>query len=175
MNPLAALIVPEWKYGSVIFVFAATAFGMAWSYYEATLKEKGPDRDRLLDLLARGGGPRALYINQMTVLLDRVDRLLGDVGQGQIRVARVLGLHKISPCWTGRSFDTCAMLAFIYPLAGLTATWLLAGEVGPVGDLIGFRTQPNPWVRLIAAVATGTSLYSVVHVFREISLLWLVG
>lgn len=142
-------------------MIAALAFGFAWSYYEAVLKQKGPDRVRLLDRLAKGGGPRAFYIDQMTALLDRVDSMLGDAGQGQRRVARLLGLNKAQPCWTGNSFDACAKLAVAYPFASLFATWLLAGDVGPIGALLRLSSQPDWRVRLVAGAGAAGSFFYV--------------
>jgi hypothetical protein len=75
MNPLASLLGQQWAYGALVFVLAATVFGFAWQYYEAVLKENVPDRDKLVDRLAKGGGPRAFYISQMSAMLDRVDGL----------------------------------------------------------------------------------------------------
>ena len=163
MNPIAALLAAQSVYLALVFVLAAIVFGFAWNYYEAVLKDGGRDRDRLLDRLARGGGPRIFYIDLMTALLDRVDALLGDAGQGQRWVARLFGLNTARPCWTGRSFDTCALLAVVYPLASLIATWLLVGDAGPIGDLFGLREQPDRWVRLATAVATGIVVFALVR------------
>jgi hypothetical protein len=153
MNPLATLISLQWQYGTVVFVLAAAAFGFAWSYYESVLKEPGPDRDRLLDRLGKGGGPRAFYIDQMTAMLNRIDAWLGDSGQARGWVARAFGLSSAPPCWTAQLFDTCAVLAVAYPVASLLVTWLLAGTAGPVGDLIGLPAEADWRVRLAAGVA----------------------
>lgn len=93
MNPLAALIQQQWQWvwGKLVFITAATVFSFAWSYYGEVVKEDGSDRARLVSRAARGGGPRAFYIDLMSALLDRIDGLLGDAGKGKS------GLHG----WSG--------------------------------------------------------------------------
>lgn len=170
MNPLAALIALQSAYGAIVFVLAATAFGFAWHYYEAVLREEGPDRNELVQRLSRGGGPRSFYIDQMTALLDRVDVLLGDAGQEQTLIARIIGLRHARPCWTVRSFDTCALLAVMYPLLSLVLTWTFAGDAGPIGDLLGLRPQPTLFIRVEFATAVGLSYLAYFHALRTFDL-----
>lgn len=172
MNPIASLIGQLSIYGALVFVVAATVFAFAWQYYEAVLKEKGRDCDKLLDRLAKGGGPRAFYMSQMTALLDHVDGLLGDAGLGQSWVARLFRLRKAQPCWTARSLDTCAVLAVLYPFASLLATWLLVGDAGPIGDLLGLSAQPERWVRPAVAAAAALLVFSPILYYRSGQLFW---
>jgi len=167
MDTFASIIAQQWAYGALAFVVAAVSFGFAWQYYEAVLKEDGPNRDQLLDRLAKGGGPRIFYIDQMTRLLDSIDRLLGDAGQRQDWVARALRLRQAQPCWTAASFDTCALLAVAYPFASLLTTWLVVGSAGPIGDLIGLRPEPRWWVQLALRVIIALLIFSIFRLFRR--------
>jgi hypothetical protein len=163
-------------YLALVFLIATGVGGVVWPYYEAVLKEDGPDRKRLLDRLVHGGGPRAFYISQMTALLDRIDRLIGDAGTGDHSVSRLLRLSTARPCWTGRSFDTCALLAVAYPIASLIVTWLLAGDAGPVGVLLGFAALPDWWVRLAKGAAICFLTFTILRHLRSSrwrSLIWM--
>lgn len=181
MNPITPLVAIGTLFGylsvyaDLILVIAVVVLGFSWPYYEAVLKEAGKDRDGLLERLAKGGDLRTLYINAITTLLDRVDKFLGDAGQGQRWVARLFGLKGLQPCWTGRSFDTYALLCIVYPLASIIITWLLAGDAGPIGELLLLHKEPDWWTRLISALAL-VAILLLYHRFANSggrSLFWL--
>ena len=99
----------------------------------------------VLGWLDKRGGPRGLYVDLMTALLDRVDKLFGDANTPQPWVARLLGLRTPRPCWTGMSFDKLALLALAYPLVSLLGTWVFAGDAGPIGTAFGLSAPERWW------------------------------
>ena len=124
---------------ALIVVIALGAAGIAMWFQEGALKEPGHDRDRLVRSLRLGGDLRRHYVFWVSRALNRVDRFLGDDGKAEwsLRV-RLIDNHRPAPYWTGWSFDKCALLAVVYPLAAMFCTWAWAGEAGD---------RRRPWVR----------------------------
>ena len=138
---------------ALIVVIALGAAGIAMWFQEGALKEPGHDRDRLVRSLRLGGDLRRHYVFWVSRALNRVDRFLGDDGKAEwsLRV-RLIDNHRPAPYWTGWSFDKCALLAVVYPLAAMFCTWAWAGEAGEFGDALGFAVATSSWRRAIVLV-----------------------
>lgn len=86
------------------------------------------------------------YARGVRRALARLDRFMGDAGkQDDGMLPRAFGLlrHR-APLWTTRSFDRCLLLALLYPLIVILATWLCygtpgAGHLGPAEQALGLK------------------------------------
>ena len=146
--------------GAIVMLGASLAWVMHLECSGA-LKEQGPDRTALIGFLRRGGSWRWRYTRIVNRALDQLDWLLGDKGQSTRACQWVTGRDGTQPCWTGQSFDRCAVLSVAYPLIAvwmvwvaypLVATWmvgLIQGEADDIGSLLGLRQDETLWRRLL--------------------------
>jgi hypothetical protein len=143
------------------------AFGIAFYFYEGDLAKAGPDRERLRSALEEGGDLRLLYVRLLTHALNWLDRFLGDAGKPELSWPSPFGNRQRYPYWTGRSFDRCAVLALIYPLASLFLVWVWTGKAGAVGTVLGMAEDAEPWRRALAAACVAAALDMARRAFRK--------
>jgi hypothetical protein len=143
------------QFGTALGAIVMAAAGLAWFMQmecSGALKEKGPDRIALLGFLRRGGSWRWRYTRIVNRALDRLDWLLGDKGLSTRACRWVTGRDGAQPCWTGRSFDRCALLALAYPLVSIWVIWVAWGAADDIGLLLGLRTDEPFWRRLLSVI-----------------------
>lgn len=59
------------------------------------------------------------------------------------------------------SFDRCALVAIIYPLAGMLLVWVMTGEADEVGVSLGLPRDAEPRSRVLALVAVAGLVYTI--------------
>lgn len=126
-------------FGKAIMMVAILAAAVMHQQCSGALKEKGPDRTSLIGYLRRGGSWRWRYTRIVNRALDRLDWLLGDKGQSTRACRWLTGRNGTQPCWTGQSFDRCALLAVAYPVVSMWVIWVVWGETDDIGSLLYLR------------------------------------
>ena len=120
-----------------LIVLASLALASCVTKYCAeALKTPGPDMRRLMGLLRRGGEWRWRYVRMLRIALDRVDQFFNDAGRPGLACRWVTG-GGAWPCWTARSFDKCALIGVVYPFLALFLTWVVTGDAGDLGEVLG--------------------------------------
>ena len=147
------------EYGPSVLTLAGIGGAIAFYLYNAVVGDT-TDRAALRSVLLRGGELRELYVRTLTWLLNRLDRLLGDKGRPQAPLKLPFLNREPAHCWTANSFDTCALLATVYPLLGMLAIWVGAGDAGTVGEALGLRPDAPVGTRPIAAIGLAVALFS---------------
>jgi hypothetical protein len=158
-----------------ILIGAALA-GWAAHHFAAADLEDPAGRQRVRVALEAGGRWRRLYVFLLTRGLNRLDRFLGDADKAAFSLPSPFRNREAWPYWTGWSFDRCALLALIYPLASLFAVWVWTGQAGAIGNLIGFYAAIPSWSRAAVAVAIGVIAFAFQRAFRgRQRVLWLTA
>ena len=118
----------------------------------------------------------SLYINWLSVLLDKVSSVIGDAGQGKHnRISQFFGKFfgfDHNP-WTEPSFNLLFRIALVYPILSFIVFWLMGGT-GTVGDI---ELLPNDvklseaqrWGIGIAMFAGLFGLYMLILRLRSLS------
>jgi hypothetical protein len=160
-----------------VMVPASAALWIKGRWAEA-LKTPGRDRARLIRSLRLGGDIRRYYVFLVSRALDRVDLFLGDADRASLSISSPFGNRRKAPYWTVWSFDACALIAIVYPIAGLFVTWVCTGDSGDIGKALGL-VQDAPLVpRAVNAI---TITLAVLAFYRGVradmgwSLLWYGG
>lgn len=118
-----------------ILIAAAIAALVAGWLTAAAIRSAGPDRTRIINWLEHGV-LRAGYIWLLERTLNWLDRRMGDADKPESSWPSPIGNRRPAPFWTGQALDTCALLALAYPLLSIFVVWAVAGDVGPVGELL---------------------------------------
>lgn len=153
--------------GPLLSVTAVLAvFGAARWLVSKFIEEPGPSRD----LVIRGlevGGLRALYVWLLTRALNWLDRRMGDAGQAHLSWPSPFGNRTPAPFWTGKAIDTCALLAVAYPLLGVVAIWVIAGDAGPIGAVLKLAPDASVLDRVVTCLLGMMSVLAVYYGWRS--------
>ena len=157
----------SWVLGLILALAVGAASAAMW-LQQGALKESGHDRDRLLRSLRLGGDLRRHYVFWVTRALNRLDRFLGDAGKAaqSLRVPFIRN-RRPAPYWTGWSFDTCALLAVMYPIWGMVAIWACAGEAGEIGETLSLAAHAPLQVRVVVGVMVAVALFAFSQFVRS--------
>jgi hypothetical protein len=147
------LLESVWSLLGPIGIVALIFGGLAFYFYEGDIEEPGEERERVRAGLEAGGDLRQYYVQLLTHGLNWLDRFFGDAGKAAFSLPSPFGNRERWPFWTGWSFDRCALLALIYPLASLFVVWVWTAESGAIGDRLGLKSGMVWWSRAIVAVA----------------------
>jgi hypothetical protein len=151
----------------LILAVSSVIAGLAMWLQEGALKEEGPDRDRLIRSLRLGGDLRRHYVFWVTRALNRVDRFLGDADKADCSLPSPFGNRQAKPYWTGWSFDVCALIALVYPIMSMIATWLWTADGGELGAVLGLPTGAALRDRVISAVLIVWIVFAVWKLVRS--------
>jgi excisionase family DNA binding protein len=149
-----------WSILGPIGIVALIAGGLAFYIYEGDIEEPGDERERIRAALEAGGDLRRFYVWLLTHGLNWLDRFLADKGKAAFSLPSPFGNRERWPFWTGWSFDRCALLAVIYPLASLFVVWVWTGESGVIGDRLGLENGMVWWSRIIIAAVTSLIIFA---------------
>ena len=158
--------------GSTLGVILMVAAGLAWVAHlewNGALKEKGPDRTALIGFLRRGGSWRWRYVRLVEYALDRLDRLMGDGGRASRACQWVTGRGPAYACWSGMSFDRCALLVVVYPVLSTWLIWAVTGQVHEIGRLLDFHPGAN-WLVRLALIVILLLLYGLYRLEKVVGL-----
>jgi hypothetical protein len=151
---LVGLAEAVWSlFGPIGLLAAITGFAVH-HLAEADL-ETPAGRGRVREALEAGGSLRQLYVRRITHGLNCIDCFLGDAGKAEFSLPSPFDNRRSWPYWTGWSFDRCARLALLYPLASLILIWAWSGSSGSIGAVLGLPSDLSWWWRAGAAMAGG--------------------
>ncbi|WGJ15773.1 hypothetical protein QEV83_05805 [Methylocapsa sp. D3K7] len=177
-NPFGTFI--EWMAGllpegpaSILFYVVAglcvLAARVVYKYYLGVLAQgaapegsiERQDYDKLRASLAGGNLAARLYAKWLTVFLDRIEWLFGDVGMADRTLfPHAFGLKKPAPLWTAHALDRCLLLALIYPVVTIFVTWVISGHVGPAEAALGLNPDISIWLRGLSAGAIAFATFA---------------
>jgi hypothetical protein len=154
-SPLAVL-------ASVLFAACNLILGLMYRRYLLILganRRVAGERqvyDGLRASLAEGNLAARLYADRLTRFLDWIDRFFGDAGMADRTLfPRAFWLRTSVPLWTVPAFDCCLFLALMYPIATISAIWVIVGDVGPAETALHLKAELVIWQRVGVAAAVG--------------------
>lgn len=170
----------RWPLAVIIFA-AGLVFSFSYHVYQTVLKEAGRDSTLLLNRLKKSGNLRQLYGRLLWRALNRLDRLLGDAGRAEMSLPSPFGNRRRWPYWTAISFDRCALIAMMSPLAAMLLLWICTGDTDDVGQALGLRRHVDDaghWLDAIPLLLFGVAVFGWRRSNRAAgsrSILWRLG
>ncbi|MGD0762693.1 MAG: hypothetical protein ABR929_05790 [Roseiarcus sp.] len=151
----------------VLFVLMAMTVGFGLRYYVvlggAEERRGSKERERYDGLRARlaaGGTPALVYNRVLEYALDRVDRLFRDAGRAdQSWFIRLTGWDAKGARWTAEAYDTCLLLALVYPIAAVLVVWAIFGHVGVAERALNLPAEVPVWRRWVALLPVIVTSY----------------
>lgn len=105
-----------------------------------------------------------------------MDRFLGDADNADCSLPSPFGNRRAKPYWTGWSFDTCALIAVAYPIAGVIMSWIGTGNGGELGDALGLRTgAPDRTITVALIVWTAFAFWNFGRSSGWRTIVWLLA
>ncbi|GLH81696.1 hypothetical protein SSBR45G_66050 [Bradyrhizobium sp. SSBR45G] len=167
---LASLVTSTW------LTFYFRYFGML----EASAEPKAVigssrarrDYDALRGDLAAGGDFSRLYARLLSRALNVTDRFIGDDKEPNESLSNRFGLKPAVPLWTTTSFDTCLVLALVYPIATVFFFWALTGHVGPAEAALKLRSDLSDVERAVAFLTVLLQVWAMNRYVKTKSFWW---
>src|SRR5262249_10262308 len=88
------------------------------------------------------------------------------------------GLRTPAPLWTAAAFDSCLLLALIYPFATILIIWAASGDVGPAEAALLLKSNLPEWQRGLVVAIVAIMVFAILRSVRMkgwIAAIWFVS